>query len=123
MQGGPGFPKGGLKEEETVWQGAMREWSEETGISVERLWVHPGVHVDDRTIGTRLLLADCGPPEDDEAAPDRDAVSWKPPNEDPDDSDPIGKAYWALLLDVLRGHCSARTALKQHRLAILEEAI
>ena len=122
-RGGPGFPKGGIADGETVWQGAMREWSEETGISVGRLWIHPGVHVDDPHIGTRLLLADCEPPKDDTIEPDRDAVSWAPPNEDPDDPDPIGKAYWAPLVDVLRGHCSRRTALTKCRLAILQETV
>ena len=122
-RGGPGFPKGGIADGETVWQGALREWSEETGISVGRLWIRPGVHVDDPHIGTRFLLAECEPPKDDTIEPDRDAVSWAPPNEDSDDPDPIGKAYWAPLENVLREHCSARTALTQSRLALLQETV
>ena len=122
-RGGPGFPKGGIEDGETVWQGALREWSEETGINVGRLWIRPGVHVDDPHIGTRFLLADCEPPKHDTIEPDLDAVSWAPPHEDSDDLDPIGEAYWAPLANVLRGYCSSRTALSKSRLAILQETV
>ena len=122
-RGGPGSPKGGIEDGETVWHGALREWSEETGINVGRLWIRPGVHVDDPHIGTRFLLADCEPPKHDTIEPDLDAVSWAPPHEDSDDIDPIVQAYWAPLANLLRGYCSSRTALSKSRLAILQETV
>merc|ERR1712110_940495 len=100
-KGGPGFPKGGLKKcGETVWLGALREWSEETGVDVDRLSICGGVYLDDPHIGTRFLISWCTSPRCDGSVhsnPDVALDAWEPPNEDPEDSDPIVKAYWAPL--------------------------
>lgn len=100
-----GFPKGGRSSGETVWDGAHREWLEETGIPLARLQVQPKDHIDDAFLGVRYLIASCAPA--DAASKDPDACggapgsSWAPPNEDPSDPDPIVRARWAPLSEVL----------------------
>ena len=65
---------------------------------VARLHICSGVHLDDADIGSRYLIAQCVSPQDGiHNDPDVASTSWAPPMEDPEDSDPIGKAYWAPL--------------------------
>lgn len=109
------FPKGGMKSGETVWDGAHREWLEETGIPLARLEVRLGEHIDDAFLGVRYLIARCAPA--DPASADLDAFggdlgsTWAPPSEDPTDRDPIVKAHWVPLSRVLRNGSGLR---KEH---------
>merc|ERR1712151_1494966 len=57
---------------------ALREWDQETGIPRGRLKIIPGKHVDDPTVGARLLVAICDPSS---GTPDpvTDEAEWTPP--------------------------------------------
>ena len=113
------FPKGGLKRQETVFQGAEREWQEETGISVERLKILWGARLDEAKYGCRYLLATCAPAEAGSDDPDYDRYEWQPPNEDIHDHDPIVCASWMPVRLVFTG----RTRLSEQRVAFLREAV
>lgn len=96
-----GFPKGGLKREvqETVMQGAQREFHEETGIPLGRLELLQRVVVDCDFLGVRYLVAWCAAAQ--EGDPDAGRSSWAPPFEDPTDNDPIVAASWVSCDEVL----------------------
>ena len=97
------FPKGGRKTDyETTSDCAMREWLEETGISKSRVQILTGPHLDEARTGTRYLLAACGPPDPSSNEPDACGESWTPPQEDPDDADPIVSAKWVCVAEVSR---------------------
>jgi len=116
------FPKGGLNRRsdgswETVFQGALREWREETGIAAGRLKILEGAYADDASVGCRLLVATC------EAAagqqPDEGRLEWKPPLEDTTDKDPIVLAFWMSVRQVLAG----KSRLLRGRVVCLESAL
>ena len=95
----------------------MREWSEETGISTDRLRVVQGAHLDEACIGCRYLLALEAPnPGSDE--PGEGAMVWRPRFEDPSDPDPIVQAQWMSLRDVFDG----RSTLHPDRVGLLQRA-
>ena len=96
------FPKGGLRRD-SVLEGAMREWFEETGISTDRLQVVQGAHLDEAYLGCRYLLARCEAPSPGSGEPDEEAMIWRPLFEDPADRDPIVQAQWMSLRDVFEG--------------------
>jgi 8-oxo-dGTP pyrophosphatase MutT (NUDIX family) len=118
------FPKGGLHRKngcwETVLRGAKREWREETGISIGRLQINQGAHVDDAIIGTRYLVARCDPADSSSQEPDAvDSLEWQPPYEDVTDTDPIVKAFWIPVKQVLAG----RAGLSKDRCGYLRQAL
>lgn len=110
-----GFPKGGRDSGESIWDGALREWDEETGIPSARLAVQPGEHIDDAFLGVRYLIARCSLADPASADPDAmlktDGLTWAPPNEDPSDRDPIVKAHWVPVSKVFRNGAGLR---KEH---------
>ena len=117
------FPKGGRKTAyyESIYDCAMREWFEETGISKSRVQVLPGAHLDEARTGTRYLLAECGPPDPSSNEPDAcGKESWTPPQEDPDDDDPIVSAQWVRVEDALKLRSGFLAA---GRVALLEAAV
>jgi len=102
-----GFPKGGRHKsgcdqtDETVLEAAKREWLEETGIATFRLRLCEGVFLDDDYLGTRYLVASCLPATDGCGDPDEVSTSWAPSFEDPTDDDPIIRAHWLPVSEVL----------------------
>ena len=123
------FPKGGRKTDyhyESIYDCAMREWLEETGISSSRLRFLPGAYLDDAHIGTRYFLAQCDHPAQGSEEPDacgeecNGTRSWKPPGEDPQDRDPIVSAHWVRVEDVAKPRSGFLAA---GRVALLEEVV
>ncbi|CAJ1448139.1 unnamed protein product, partial [Effrenium voratum] len=93
------FPKGGKKKsDKSVIDCAFRELLEETSIPRNRVMLHEGLHVDEEKFGCRYLLAEVLPSESD-----MESRSWTPRHEDPADKDPVVKAHWAPLVEVLAG--------------------
>ena len=93
------FPKGVMKHE-SVLHGAKREWSQDTGMAMDRLQVVHGVYVDEETIGCRYFLAGCEAPRPGSGEPDEKTTVWSPSFEDPSDLHPIERAEWMSLRDV-----------------------
>ena len=116
------FPKGGRKKDESVLDCARREWSEETGISLSRVRFLPGAHLDEARTGTRYLLAECGPPDPSSNEPDACGESWTPPQEDPDDADPIVSAQWVRVENAVRLHHRS-SVLAEGRVTLLKIAV
>jgi len=112
------FPKGALGSD-GVFEGAKREWSEETGISTDRLRFVRGAHLDEAHLGCRYLLAQCEAPSPSSGEPDEEAMVWRPPFEDPSDPDPIVQAQWISLRHAREG----RSRLSRDRVGLLERAI
>jgi len=84
MRGPLGFPKGGREsiDRGCVYQSAMREWFQETGIARERLEIVQREHVDDVGLGVRLLVAHCTPSQGGPGSPDLQCdgeTSWVSP--------------------------------------------
>ena len=119
------FPKGGRKTDyhyESIYDCAMREWLEETGISKSRVQILTGPHLDEARTGTRYLLAQCGPPDPSSNEPDAcGKESWKPPREDPADDDPVESAQWVRVEGAVQLHQSS--VLVEGRVALLEKAV
>ena len=118
------FPKGAHKkaEGESILECARREWSEGTGISLNRVRFLPGAHLDGAHTGTRYFLAQCDPPAQSSDEPDAcGKESWKPPREDPADDDPIESVQWVRVEDAVQLHRSS--VLVAGRVALLQEAV
>ena len=102
---------------EAILDGARREWKEEAGISLERLWLLREASLDEALTGTRYLLALCDPPEADAGEPDSKEKEWKPQWEDPEDKDPVVKCQWTPVKDAFKGQ------VKEGRGQLLREAV
>jgi 8-oxo-dGTP pyrophosphatase MutT (NUDIX family) len=113
------FPKGGLHHGETILIGAQREWSEEAGLSLSRLHLLYGASFDEPGIGCRYVAARCDPPCLQSTEPDVNANVWKPPHEDPTDTDPIVKSQWLPVAKVLQGCVN----LNKDRRNMLQQAV
>ena len=87
-RGQTSFPKGALGRE-SVLEGAMREWFEETGISKRRLGIIEGAYLDEAYLGCRYLVATCEAATLGSGQPDEVTMVWRPSSEDPNDSDPV----------------------------------
>ena len=101
----------------------MREWPEETGISLSRVGFLPGAYLDEARTGTRYFLAWCGPPALSSDEPDAacERKSWKPPRGDPADDDPIESVQWVRVEDAVQLHRSS--VLVAGRVALLKNAV
>ena len=119
-------PKGGRKTDyyyESIYDCAMREWFEETGISTSRVQFLQGAHLDEARTGTRYLLAECGPPDPSSNEPDAcGKESWTPPQEDPDDDDPIVSAQWVCVEKVVR-LSNRNSVLEEGRVTLLKKVV
>ena len=112
------FPEGPLKDSETVMEGALREWTEETSISLRRFHLLRKSSIDDAVIGFRYLLAKCDPPDRGSVEPDVEYTVWAPFVDDPSDTDPIVECRWCPVSVILSG----RTNFEGHRVLTLKIA-
>ena len=114
-------PRGGRKpvDEKDLMGTALREWEEETDLCSSTLCVLPDLEVNRDSVtacterlGPRIrvfyYVASYAPDGVDNiinAGNDGGVVqSWQPRSEDPDDEDPIVKAYWVRVDAALLGH-------------------
>lgn len=116
------LPKGGRKPGETLEQNARREWREEAGLSEARLQLLPAEaeegrpRCEEQQIGAFYFVAACREPRPGDIdefpevrrPPEQSTLShplptWAPPEEDGEDKDPIVKAYWVRVDQVLLG--------------------
>jgi len=112
-RGGLGFPKGGRKGKETVLENALREWSEETGLSSSHLFLYPGVVLVDAGYGCHYFVAEWR----SQSGLDEPAV-WAPRCEDPLDANPVVRAQWLPV-----GTAVKHPDLSQPRKALLSGAL
>ena len=119
------FPKGSLGPGESMREGALREWTEEAGIDVGRLALLQGAFAHDPRHGCRYLFAVCRAPTRGAGEPDEGCSGWAPPHEDPHDRDPITRAHWARVEEVLRREAPSgcRRPLKEFGVCLLECAL
>jgi 8-oxo-dGTP pyrophosphatase MutT (NUDIX family) len=115
------FPKGRRASHwETILECSKREWDEEAGISLARLFPIQGGYVDDATLGVRYLVAICRNAVPGGGEPDARCLDWTPPREDAHDRDPIVKAHWIPVKDYCKGLTLARRVLLRNALTILD---
>ena len=115
------FPKGPRRHSaaETVFGAAARHWMNEAGLSMGRLQLLRYFHVDDPSYGCRYLIADCKEPAIGLQQPDSESKSWVPPATYAGYRDPIVKARWVLVADVLQ----RKTRLAGVRVRMLIKAL
>ena len=122
QRGGMRFPKGHLTSaDDNLFDCLYRTMLLETGVSYERIAVHARKHLDDDRLGCRYLIGEVHSERDDIDHQITD-LGWEPPrdNSSEDVDDPIARAHWAPVKEVLYGQWAG---VRPDRITLLQQAV